>query len=161
MLKDTTLVIWKTTGGIYNGNLYQWMKRSKTFITAYLKWTSDHPNNPMYVVNPVSLWRGWDVIQEFYNEPLPPHTPSSGFVGVLLMLPQCEEIDVYGYVRPNWKDHITCHYFAEKCPPQPKQTYHPVRAERHLLLKMNSGDLAEVKNKGRVSLPGFSNVTCV
>ncbi|XP_070560050.1 beta-galactoside alpha-2,6-sialyltransferase 2-like [Ptychodera flava] len=160
-LKGAKLVTWKATRGTYNGNIYQWVKRSKAFLTGYMNLVADHPNQHIYVVNPVSLWRGWDVIQEFYDKPLPNHIPSSGFIGVQLMLPLCEEIDVYGYVQPGREVHSSCHYFDITCPPQPKETWHPLDAERHLVLKMNNGSAVSVQKIGRVTLPGFSRIDCV
>ncbi|XP_070560850.1 beta-galactoside alpha-2,6-sialyltransferase 2-like [Ptychodera flava] len=164
MSRDTILVSWKGGKSAYNGNLATMVRTFGKYWVGYVNWTVSYPDRPIYIVNPVSQWRGWDVIQEFTNYSIPPNVPSSGFLGVQLMLPLCESVDVYGIVQPENGAHSTCKYFSEnRCPPPAgpgKEYYHPLDPERKLLLKMNVGSEEDVKTFGKVTLPGFATRPC-
>ncbi|XP_070581608.1 beta-galactoside alpha-2,6-sialyltransferase 2-like [Ptychodera flava] len=164
--RDTILVSWKGTGGTYNGNVFHMIRVCQKYLKGYLNWTVTYPDRPMYLINPVSQWRGWDVIEEFSEERISPHTPTSGFIGVQLMLPLCERIDVYGIVQPEIRVHGSCKYFnRQPCPP-PNRTrskeniFHPRDSERDLLLKMNTGSEEDVKTIGKITVQGYSTRPC-
>ncbi|XP_078001118.1 beta-galactoside alpha-2,6-sialyltransferase 2-like [Glandiceps talaboti] len=153
--------IWKDSSGVYNGNLYQYYLTAKRFMNGYFNWVLHHPNTTLYFINPVSLYRGWDVIQEYFNGSIIRHSPSCGFVGVQLALRLCQETHVYGFTPPSKsRDHNHCKYYDTTCSHDRLYSFHPADAERHLLVMMNKGSENDLKQKGRVTLHGFSSSTC-
>ncbi|XP_070561275.1 beta-galactoside alpha-2,6-sialyltransferase 2-like [Ptychodera flava] len=159
--RNVTFIMWKGAEAVYDGNLTEWYVRVPHFLKAYIDWTRKHPDIPLHVVNPVTLWRGWDIIQEFFNKPVGKIIPSSGFIGVLVMLPLCGEISVYGMVKPRRDVHDVCHYYVNRTCPPIRKPYHPLEAERNVLRMLNTGSRNELERKGKVTFPGFSSRVCL
>ncbi|XP_070561471.1 beta-galactoside alpha-2,6-sialyltransferase 2-like [Ptychodera flava] len=131
--------LWRT--GPYNGNLYQWYsdKSTQKFFIDYIQWCYRHPRLKPRMINPISLWKAWDVIQEHADKDITKTVPTSGFTGILIMLRLCEKVDVYGYITAN---HSACHYYTMKrsCAPL---SWHPVGYEKDVVKRMSEGALQD------------------
>ncbi|KAI1885352.1 hypothetical protein AGOR_G00219250 [Albula goreensis] len=141
--------------------------------------------NPKHRFNSSSLYKdialvAWDPapytvnLQKWYKSPdynlfspyghtqenIQPNPPSSGFIGIVLMMALCEEVHVYEYI-PSLRQTDLCHYheryYDAACT---LGAYHPLLYEKMLVQRMNTGTKQALKKKGRVTLPGFSAVQC-
>ncbi|XP_077985566.1 beta-galactoside alpha-2,6-sialyltransferase 1-like [Glandiceps talaboti] len=159
-LKGSEIILtWRE--GPYNGNMYKWYKDGQNFFCSYARWHYKHPESPVYVIRLETLWKVWDIIQEFSVEELKPFPSTSGFLGVHLLLHICDEVDVYGYIPSSDKDRY-CYYYEDCCFfcgwnlfPQ-----HPFATERNLVLKMNTRNIESSRDKIKVTLQGYSKFKC-
>ncbi|XP_077998202.1 beta-galactoside alpha-2,6-sialyltransferase 1-like [Glandiceps talaboti] len=140
--QSTTTFFWK--GGTYNlGNLYQWYLNSKPFFSGYVDWSQSHPDDPVYMINQMSLWQSWTVLQEFSS--------------VQIMLQLCDEIDIYGMVPPDKSGQYYCHYFDDAdC--HFETSYHSFSAEYSFLKRLHVGTDEDI-TKGKATIQGYSTLT--
>uniref|UniRef100_A0A3P8SDH3 Beta-galactoside alpha-2,6-sialyltransferase 2 n=1 Tax=Amphiprion percula TaxID=161767 RepID=A0A3P8SDH3_AMPPE len=126
----------------------------------YVEHRKLHPDQPFYILHPSYVWRLWDVIQGNTQENIQPNPPSSGFIGILLMMALCEQVHVYEYI-PSMRQTDLCHYheryYDAACT---LGAYHPLLFEKSLIQRINTGPESDLRRKGRVTLPGFSTVNC-
>ncbi|KAJ8246589.1 hypothetical protein GJAV_G00253160 [Gymnothorax javanicus] len=142
-------------------NSDEWHKRPDfDLFNPYVKRRQQHSSQPFYILHPAFLWQLWDVIQGHSKEDIQPNPPSSGFMGIAIMMSLCEKIDVYEFI-PSIRQTDLCHYFE---PAHDRActlgAYHPLLYEKMLIQHMNIGPPLELKRNGRVTLPGFSAVNC-
>ncbi|CAL8342579.1 unnamed protein product [Boreogadus saida] len=78
----------------------------------------------------------------------------------LLMMALCEQVHVYEYI-PSLRQTDLCHYhehyYDAACT---LGAYHPLLFEKSLIQRINTGPEADLKQKGRVTLPGLGSVNC-
>ncbi|KAK9401806.1 beta-galactoside alpha-2-6-sialyltransferase 2 [Crotalus adamanteus] len=102
----------------------------------------------------------WDIIQENTKEKIQPNPPSSGFIGIFIMMSMCSEVHVYEYI-PSIRQTDLCHYHElyhdAACT---LGAYHPLLYEKLLVQRMNTGIKDDLYQKGKVILPGFRSVRC-
>uniref|UniRef100_H3BVW5 Beta-galactoside alpha-2,6-sialyltransferase 2 n=1 Tax=Tetraodon nigroviridis TaxID=99883 RepID=H3BVW5_TETNG len=126
----------------------------------YVEHRRAHPEQPFYILHPSYVWRLWNVIQGNTQENIQPNPPSSGFIGILLMMTLCEQVHVYEYI-PSVRQSDLCHYheryYDAACT---LGAYHPLLYEKSLIQRINTGPESDLRKKGRVTLPGFSAVNC-
>ncbi|XP_039539198.1 beta-galactoside alpha-2,6-sialyltransferase 2 isoform X2 [Pimephales promelas] len=148
----------KTTVRIINSQWYS--NPDYNLFTPYMEHRMHFPAQPFYILHPKYIWQLWDVIQGNNLENIQPNPPSSGFIGILLMMSLCEEVHVYEYI-PSLRKTDLCHYheryFDAACT---LGAYHPLLYEKMLIQRMNVGSEEDLKRKGKVTLPGFKNVHC-
>lgn len=159
LYKDVTLVAWDPAP--YTANLQRWYDSPDyNLFTPYVRRRQHRPEQPFYILHPKFIWQLWDVIQGNTEENIQPNPPSSGFIGILLMMTLCEEVQVYEYI-PSLRQTDLCHYheqyYDSACT---LGAYHPLLYEKMLVQRMNTGSTHDLKRKGRVTLPGFSTVRC-
>ncbi|KAF7645612.1 hypothetical protein LDENG_00201270 [Lucifuga dentata] len=159
LYQNVTLVAWDPAP--YAVDLHQWFQNPDyDLFTPYSERRRHQPEQPFYILHPSFIWSLWDVIQANTEENIQPNPPSSGFIGILLMLTLCREVDVYEFI-PSVRRTDLCHYhereFDAACT---LGAYHPLLYEKLLVLRMNAAPQADVKQKGKVTLPGFSSIRC-
>ncbi|XP_052461364.1 beta-galactoside alpha-2,6-sialyltransferase 2-like [Carassius gibelio] len=159
LYKNITLVAWDPAP--YTLNLHKWYSNPDYNLFApYVEYRMLFPAQPFYILHPKYIWQLWDVIQGNHLENIQPNPPSSGFIGILLMMSLCEEVHVYEYI-PSLRQTDLCHYheryYDAACT---LGAYHPLLYEKKLIQRMNVGSEDDLKRKGRVTLPGFKNVHC-
>ncbi|XP_064832323.1 beta-galactoside alpha-2,6-sialyltransferase 2-like [Oncorhynchus masou masou] len=159
LYKKVTLVAWDPAP--YAVNLHKWYASPDyNLFSPYVEHRRLHPTQPFYVLHPKYVWQLWDVIQGNTQETIQPNPPSSGFIGILLMMALCEEVHVYEYI-PSLRQTDLCHYhegyYDAACT---LGAYHPLLYEKSLVQRINTGPERDLKRKGRVTLPGFSTVNC-
>ncbi|KAM6446628.1 beta-galactoside alpha-2,6-sialyltransferase 2 isoform 3-T5 [Liasis olivaceus] len=143
----------KTTIRIINS---QWYKNPDyNLFTPYVQHRSKNPNQPFYILHPKFIWQLWDIIQENTKEKIQPNPPSSGFIGIFIMMSMCTEVHVYEYL-PSIRQTDLCHYHElyhdAACT---LGAYHPLLYEKLLVQRMNKGIKEDLYRKGKVILPGF------
>lgn len=157
--KNVTLVAWDPAP--YTVNLHKWYTSPDyNLFGPYVEHRKLHPDQPFYILHPGYVWRLWDVIQSNTQENIQPNPPSSGFIGILLMMALCEQVHVYEYI-PSMRQTDLCHYheryYDAACT---LGAYHPLLYEKSLIQRINTGPESDLRRKGRVTLPGFSTVNC-
>ncbi|XP_055257183.1 beta-galactoside alpha-2,6-sialyltransferase 2 [Moschus berezovskii] len=159
LYKDVILVAWDPAP--YSANLNLWYKKPDyNLFTPYVQHRQRNPNQPFYILHPKFIWQLWDVIQENTKEKIQPNPPSSGFIGILLMMNLCGEVHVYEYV-PSVRQTDLCHYHEPyhdaACT---LGAYHPLLYEKLLVQRLNVGAHGDLHRKGKVVLPGLQAVRC-
>ncbi|GAA6227401.1 beta-galactoside alpha-2,6-sialyltransferase 2 [Lates japonicus] len=157
--KNVTLVAWDPAP--YAVNLNKWYTSPDyNLFGPYVEHRKLHPSQPFYILHPSYVWRLWDVIQGNTQENIQPNPPSSGFIGILLMMALCEQVHVYEYI-PSMRQTDLCHYheryYDAACT---LGAYHPLLYEKSLIQRINTGPKSDLRRRGRVTLPGFSTVNC-
>ncbi|MCI4378342.1 hypothetical protein PGIGA_G00214670 [Pangasianodon gigas] len=159
LYKNVTLVAWDPAP--YTVNLHKWYKNPDyNLFTPYMKYRKQFPAQPFYILHPKFIWQLWDMIQANTLENIQPNPPSSGFIGILLMMWLCEEVDVYEYI-PSLRQTDLCHYheryYDAACT---LGAYHPLLYEKILIQHIKSGSESDLRRKGKVTLPGFRTIHC-
>uniref|UniRef100_A0A667Z8T6 Beta-galactoside alpha-2,6-sialyltransferase 2 n=1 Tax=Myripristis murdjan TaxID=586833 RepID=A0A667Z8T6_9TELE len=157
LYKNVTLVAWDPAP--YAVNLHKWFASPDyNLFGPYVERRKRHPAQPFYVLHPSYVWQLWDVIQGNTQETIQPNPPSSGFIGILLMMVLCEQVHVYEYI-PSMRQTDLCHYheryYDAACT---LGAYHPLLYEKSLIQRINTGPESDLKRKGRVTLPGFTQM---
>ncbi|XP_028993342.1 beta-galactoside alpha-2,6-sialyltransferase 2 [Betta splendens] len=156
--KNVTLVAWDPAP--YHVDLNQWFQKPDyNLFTPYMVHRRLHPDQPFYILHPSYVWQLWDVIQGNTQENIQPNPPSSGFIGILLMMALCEQVHVYEYI-PSMRQSDLCHYhehyYDAACT---LGAYHPLLYEKNLVRRINTGPERDLR-RGRVTLPGLSTISC-
>ncbi|KAK2507737.1 hypothetical protein MC885_000615 [Smutsia gigantea] len=159
LYKDVILVAWDPAP--YSANLNLWYKKPDyNLFTPYVQHRQRNPNQPFYILHPKFIWELWDIIQENTKEKIQPNPPSSGFIGILLMMSVCGEVHVYEYL-PSVRQTELCHYhelyYDAACT---LGAYHPLLYEKLLVQRLNTGAQADLRRKGKVVLPGLRAARC-
>ncbi|XP_004470359.1 beta-galactoside alpha-2,6-sialyltransferase 2 [Dasypus novemcinctus] len=159
LYKDVILVAWDPAP--YSANLNLWYKKPDyNLFTPYIQHRQRNPNQPFYILHPKFIWQLWDIIQENTKEKIQPNPPSSGFIGIILMMSMCSEVHVYEYI-PSVRQTELCHYhelyYDAACT---LGAYHPLLYEKLLVQRMNTGLQEDLHRKGKVILPGFRALRC-
>ncbi|XP_056610500.1 beta-galactoside alpha-2,6-sialyltransferase 2 [Triplophysa dalaica] len=159
LYKNITLVAWDPAP--YTLNLEKWyINPDYNLFAPYVEHRTHFPAQPFYILHPKYIWQLWDVIQGNNVENIQPNPPSSGFIGILMMISLCEEVNVYEYI-PSLRQTDLCHYheryYDAACT---LGAYHPLLYEKILIQRMNEGTENDLKKKGKVTLPGFKKISC-
>ncbi|KAM9782027.1 beta-galactoside alpha-2,6-sialyltransferase 1 [Syngnathus typhle] len=145
----------------YSANLTQWLGHTDyPIFTQYQRYRRLHPQQPFYILHPRFLWQVWQQIQDNMPEPIQKNPPSSGMMGTVLMMSICEVVHVYEFLPSRRKTEL-CHYYQRfydaACT---LGAYHPLLYEKNLVKRMNQGSDRDIYTHGRVTLPGFSSLSC-
>ncbi|XP_061697553.1 beta-galactoside alpha-2,6-sialyltransferase 2 isoform X2 [Syngnathoides biaculeatus] len=159
LYKNVTLVAWDPPP--YSLNLHKWFTGPDfNLFGPYVERRKSHPDQPFYILHPRYLWGLWDVIQANTLVNIQPNPPSTGFIGILLMMALCEQVHVYEFL-PSARKTDLCHYFERYLDAAcTLGAYHPLLYEKNLIQRINGGSEADLRAKGRVTLPGFRTVDC-
>ncbi|XP_054691176.1 beta-galactoside alpha-2,6-sialyltransferase 1 isoform X2 [Grus americana] len=148
----------KTTIRLVNSQWYR--KPDYNFFESYKSYRSTHPEQPFYILNPKMQWQLWDILQENSLEHIQPNPPSSGMLGIVIMMTLCDEVHVYEFL-PSKRQTDICHYYQKfhdrACT---MGAYHPLLFEKNLVKHINQGADEDIYTHGKVTLPGFQNVHC-
>ncbi|XP_066518846.1 beta-galactoside alpha-2,6-sialyltransferase 2b isoform X2 [Hoplias malabaricus] len=148
----------KTTFRIINSKWYE--NPDFDLFTAYADFRKRFPEQPFYILHPTFLWSLWNMIQDNTDEEIQPDPPSSGFIGIALMMGLCETVDVYEFI-PSKRHTTLCHYYSDYADMAcTLGAFHPLLFEKLLVRKMSSSSYFNLINKGKATLPGFSQVIC-
>ncbi|MBN3298506.1 SIAT1 sialyltransferase, partial [Amia calva] len=153
------LIVWDPAP--YSKDLHKWYQMPDfNFFQLYKDFRSQHPDQPFYILSPEMQWHLWDIIQENTVEDIQPNPPSSGMLGIALMMNLCDKISVYEFLPSHRKTDI-CHYFQninnQACT---VGYYHPMTFEKKLVKRIIQSKNYELYTYGRVTLSGFSQYFC-
>ncbi|XP_059335292.1 beta-galactoside alpha-2,6-sialyltransferase 1 [Ammospiza nelsoni] len=153
------LIVWDPAP--YRTEIHEWYRKPDyNFFESYKAYRRAHPEQPFYILNPKMQWQLWDILQENSLEHIQPNPPSSGMLGIVLMMTLCEQVDVYEFL-PSKRQTDICHYYQKfhdhACT---MGAYHPLLFEKNLVKHMNQGTDEDIYTHGKVTLPGFRKVQC-
>ncbi|XP_070609351.1 beta-galactoside alpha-2,6-sialyltransferase 1-like [Erythrolamprus reginae] len=145
----------------YHASIYEWFQKPDyNFYGSYKNYRKKHPKQPFYILNPYMQWQLWDILQENSPEDIQPNPPSSGMLGLVLMMHFCDEVNVYEFL-PSKRQTNICHYYQnnvdEACT---LGAYHPQIFEKNLVKHLNQGRDEDIYIYGKVTLPGLRKAQC-
>ncbi|NXV03056.1 SIAT1 sialyltransferase, partial [Cettia cetti] len=153
------LIVWDPAP--YHAEIHEWYRKPDyNFFESYKAYRRTYPEQPFYILNPKMQWQLWDILQENSLEHIQPNPPSSGMLGIVLMMTLCDQVDVYEFL-PSKRQTDICHYYQKfhdhACT---MGAYHPLLFEKNLVKHMNQGTDEDIYTHGKVTLPGFRKVHC-
>ncbi|XP_048398883.1 beta-galactoside alpha-2,6-sialyltransferase 1-like [Stegostoma tigrinum] len=159
LYRTGTLLVWDPSP--YSANLTEWYNHPDyNFFENYKKYRQKNPDQPFYIINPKMQWQLWNIMQENTAEDIQRNPPSSGMMGILLMMTICNQTDVYEFL-PSRRRTDLCHYYEtfqdQACT---MGAYHPLMFEKNLVKRVNQGSDEEIYMQGKVTLPGFRTFQC-
>ncbi|XP_069689641.1 beta-galactoside alpha-2,6-sialyltransferase 2 [Periplaneta americana] len=159
LYQNVILLAWDPSN--YSSTLEEWYRQPDFDVfTPYFQHRKLHPKQAFYLLDPRSQWTLWDWIQSLIPVRIRKNPPSSGFLGLALMLPHCLHVDLFEYV-PSIRLTKRCHYWdvAEdsSCT---FGVWHPLAAEKLLALALNVASDQTVFSNGYVRVPGYDILQC-
>ncbi|NXM53215.1 SIAT1 sialyltransferase, partial [Illadopsis cleaveri] len=153
------LIVWDPAP--YHAEIHEWYRKPDyNFFENYKAYRRTYPEQPFYILNPKMQWQLWDILQENSVEHIQPNPPSSGMLGIVLMMTLCDQVDVYEFL-PSKRQTDICHYYQKfhdhACT---MGAYHPLLFEKNLVKHINQGTDEDIYTHGKVTLPGFRKVHC-
>ncbi|KAG8225178.1 hypothetical protein J437_LFUL001305 [Ladona fulva] len=159
LYKNISLLAWDPSN--YTSTLEEWYNHPDfDLFTPYFRHRALHHDQPSYLLDPRSQWSLWDFVQAHIPVRIRRNPPSSGFLGLAVMLPRCSLVDLFEYV-PSMRLTKRCHYFDvaedESCT---FGVWHPLAAEKLLSLSLNIVPDHNVFVDGYVRVPGYDSLKC-
>ncbi|XP_030765352.1 beta-galactoside alpha-2,6-sialyltransferase 1 [Sitophilus oryzae] len=159
IFKNVTIVIWDPAN--YSATLEEWMRHSEfNFFPNFIQYRKQEERPRIFMVNPLTIWDLWDFMQRNFPKRLRKNPPSSGFLGLRLLLPHCNFVDVVEYI-PSARVTKRCHYYdPDNNPACTFGVWHPLAAEKLLTYHLNSASDFDVFQKGFARIKGFKHLKC-
>uniref|UniRef100_F6YWA6 Beta-galactoside alpha-2,6-sialyltransferase 1 n=2 Tax=Monodelphis domestica TaxID=13616 RepID=F6YWA6_MONDO len=159
LYKNGILIMWDPSP--YHSEIPEWYKKPDyNFFHNYKLYRKLNPNQPFYILNPKMPWELWDILQENSPEDIQPNPPSSGMIGIVIMMNFCDTVDIYEFLPSKRKTDI-CHYYQQffdsACT---MGAYHPLLFEKNMVKHLNQGTDEDIYLKGKVTVPGLQGVRC-
>nr|XP_022914456.1 beta-galactoside alpha-2,6-sialyltransferase 1 [Onthophagus taurus] len=159
VFRNVTILGWDPSN--YTSTVEEWFQNPEyNLFPNYIGYKRMFPESEIYIMNPQSIWKVWDFLQSNSPNRLRRNPPSSGFLGITLLLSHCDFVDAYEYI-PSVRITKRCHYYE----PENNQActfgvWHPLAAEKLLTYYMNEADDRTVFQDGYVRIPGFNKLNC-
>ncbi|CAG9835211.1 unnamed protein product [Diabrotica balteata] len=159
LYKNVTIVAWDPSN--YSSTINEWLEKPEfNLFTNYMAFRKTDPKSRTFLLNPSSVWDVWDFLQNNSPSMLRRNPPSSGFLGLRLLLPFCSFVDVFEYV-PSARVTRRCHYYdPEDNPSCTFGVWHPLAAEKLLALYINTADDKAVFQTGYIRILGSRMAKC-
>ncbi|KAH7962167.1 hypothetical protein HPB52_014669 [Rhipicephalus sanguineus] len=113
LYRNVTLVVWDPSRD--RQPLDKASAPSAEEIRSYWLRREVLPDEPFYLMHPDSVWEAWHFLDSENPGPVLRNPPSSGFLGLLLLLKQCRHVDAYELV-PSMRLTKRCHYYESFTP---------------------------------------------
>ncbi|XP_037816304.1 beta-galactoside alpha-2,6-sialyltransferase 2 [Lucilia sericata] len=160
IFQNVTIAAWDP--GKYNGSLEDWLTTSDyDLFTNYEMYRRRYPKSRAFLIDPHSIWRLWQSLQMFANNrPIRKNPPSSGFIGLALLLPHCPVVDFIEYI-PSTRLNGRCHYYSKEINSACTfGAWHPLAAEKLMALDMNVADDMSVFQFGILRIRRPNKLLC-
>lgn len=158
LYRNVTLVAWDPSRE--GQHLDKWLERPEfDLFPAYWLRREVLPDESFYLLHPDSVWEAWHFLDSENPGPVLRNPPSSGFLGLLMLLKQCRHVDAYELV-PSMRLTKRCHYYEVHedlgCT---LGDWHPLAAEKLLALHLAASGhaLEQVFAKGRLPLSAWED----
>ncbi|XP_004713469.1 beta-galactoside alpha-2,6-sialyltransferase 1 [Echinops telfairi] len=153
------MIMWDPA--IYHSDIPKWYKHPDyNFSSNYKSYRRLHPEQPFYILRPQMPWELWDILQEISPEKIQPNPPSSGMLGIMIMMTLCDQVDVYEFLPSKRKTDV-CYYFQKffdsACT---MGAYHPLLFEKNMVKHLNVGTDEDIYLHGKATLLGLKNLHC-
>ncbi|KAL1140594.1 hypothetical protein AAG570_000524 [Ranatra chinensis] len=145
----------------YTSTLDKWRdKPDFDIFTPYIKHRMAKPNTNFHILDPRVLWTLWDFLQSHTPVRIRRNPPSSGFLGLSLLLPHCRKVHMFEYI-PSVRLTPRCHYFDNEVDTSCTfGVWHPLAAEKLITLALNEENEYVTFETGYVSIPGYKYLSC-
>lgn len=159
MYRNITLLAWDPSN--YSSSLEEWVAAPQfDLFKNYFAFKKAHSKAKFFLVDPRSVWRLWDFLQSNSPSMLRRNPPSSGFLGLSILLPHCDYVDVFEYV-PSVRVTKKCHYYDDEDNASCTfGVWHPLAAEKLLTYSINMASDTAVFQEGYVRVLGFKDLKC-
>ncbi|KAJ8978176.1 hypothetical protein NQ317_009664 [Molorchus minor] len=159
LYKNITLVAWDPSN--YSTPISEWLQKPEfNLFPNFMEFRKRDPKSRFFLVNPQSIWGVWRFLQGNSPSRLRRNPPSSGFLGLGILLPHCSFVDMFEYV-PSTRVTRRCHYYdPEENPACTFGVWHPLAAEKLLTYHMNCADDRSVFQIGFIRILGFKSLNC-
>uniref|UniRef100_K7FGZ3 Beta-galactoside alpha-2,6-sialyltransferase 1 n=1 Tax=Pelodiscus sinensis TaxID=13735 RepID=K7FGZ3_PELSI len=142
------LIVWDPAP--YHAEIHEWYRRPDyNFFANYKEYRTRHREQPFYILNPKMQWELWDILQENSLEDIQPNPPSSGMLGIMIMMTLCDKVNVYEFL-PSKRQTDICHYYQRfqdrACT---LGAYHPLLFEKNLVKHINQGTDENIYTYGK------------
>lgn len=139
----------------YDANLKEWIEKPDfKFWPNYRKCRLEHPEIPFYVLHPKVLWNAWDILQKTTINKMPKTPPSSGFIGLILLVQICKSVSLYEYI-PSIRITDYCHYYDNTSSIGCSfGDWHPLSTEKLFTLSLNKASDYNLIINGKTILKG-------
>ncbi|KAK4008271.1 beta-galactoside alpha-2,6-sialyltransferase 2 [Daphnia magna] len=154
LYRNVSLLVWDPSK--YNATLEQWAcSPDFPFVDAFFSRRRHLQDEDLHLMDPRGLWDLWDYLSLHSPLPIPPNPPSSGFIGLALTLSFCDYVDMIEFV-PSLRMTKRCHYYdTHEDVGCTLGDWHPLAAEKLLVLSLNPADDHAIFVNGYVRIPGF------
>ncbi|XP_076324129.1 beta-galactoside alpha-2,6-sialyltransferase 2-like [Tachypleus tridentatus] len=151
LYENILLIVWDPPG--YNDDIKKWYQHPDfDFFPFYWERRQRLPEENFFVVHPTVVWKAWNFIQENTAVLIKKNPPSSGFLGLLLLLQHCNTVDIYEYI-PSMRLTKRCHYYdVHENLGCTLGDWHPLASEKLLSLAMNTASDIQVFVKGKITI---------
>ncbi|XP_008182168.1 beta-galactoside alpha-2,6-sialyltransferase 2 isoform X2 [Acyrthosiphon pisum] len=159
LYKRLKLLMWDPSN--YTSSINEWITNPEhNFIDNYISFRKSNPRSNFHIVHPQYLWRLWDYIQDHTTAHIRRNPPSSGFLGLAMLLPRCTVVNMFEFIPSERMTH-RCHYYHEKVDVTCTfGIWHPLAAEKLLMLTANTMPDQTVFHTGFLSIPGYKSPIC-
>ncbi|XP_054168600.1 beta-galactoside alpha-2,6-sialyltransferase 2-like [Oppia nitens] len=149
-------IVWDASD--YNSRFNQWFNKSNLFFKSHQQLVEMFVNETTAILDPHVIWKSWDLLQKSTANKIPRNPPTSGFLGIVILLNICSKVDIYEYI-PSIRINNKCHYYDNNIDMGCTfGHWHPLSTEKLYLLAINECNERETVIKGKVSLRGCSMV---
>ncbi|XP_012890258.1 PREDICTED: beta-galactoside alpha-2,6-sialyltransferase 1 isoform X2 [Dipodomys ordii] len=159
LYNEGILIVWDPS--VYHSDIPKWYQNPDyNFFNNYKSYRKLHPSQPFYILKPQMPWELWDILQEISPEEIQPNPPSSGMLGIIVMLTLCDQVDIYEFLPSKRKTDVCYYYqkyFDSACT---MGAYHPLLFEKNMVKHLNEGTDEDIYLFGKATLSGFRNIRC-
>ncbi|XP_066097971.1 beta-galactoside alpha-2,6-sialyltransferase 1 [Saccopteryx bilineata] len=159
LYNEGILIVWDPS--VYHSDIPKWYQNPDyKFFDRYKSYRKLHPEQPFYILKPQMPWELWDIIQEISPEEIQPNPPSSGMLGIIIMMTLCDQVDIYEFLPSKRKTDVCYYYqkfFDSACT---MGAYHPLLFEKNMVKHLNRGTDEDIFLLGKATLPGFRSIHC-
>lgn len=97
----------------YDSDHNKWFNKSHRFFNSYKRVVQMFPNETFPILEPKTIWKSWDLLQSTTSTTIPKNPPTSGFLGIIILLKICSKLDIYEYI-PSTRITDKCHYYDQQ-----------------------------------------------
>ncbi|CAM6031744.1 unnamed protein product, partial [Sphagnum compactum] len=139
MFQNVSIAAWDP--GKYNATLNDWLAHPDfDLFTNYKQMMMRNSDADVHIIDPKSIWKLWEILRDFSGHQIRKNPPTSGFIGIALLLPICNHIHVIEYI-PSIRLTSNCHYYDEEINSGCTfGQWHPLAAEKLMAYSMNTAD---------------------
>lgn len=125
---------------------------------TYIKVREDFPDRPFYLLHPMTIWNLFEELEKTTAHTIPRSPPSSGFLGLFLLLKYCSQVAAFDLV-PSIRLTPRCHFYDNFSSPSFSCTLggkwsHPLPSEKLYALSMNYASDYDLVVRGKASFMG-------
>ncbi|CAL4178203.1 unnamed protein product, partial [Meganyctiphanes norvegica] len=111
LYRDVALLVWDPCN--YTATLEQWYETPDFDVfPVYFRRRLMVPQEDLHLLHPQALWKLWNTLQKHTRTNMLPNPPSSGFLGLAIMLSHCATVNLIEYI-PSLRLSKQCHYWEE------------------------------------------------